>query len=54
MESFAEIDDIIKLTFLSEENLKLNDFIKIIETKKSDVFLQILCFLYYSKPPIKI
>ena len=54
MESFEEIDEIIKLTFLSEENLKLNDFIKIIETKKSDVFLQILCFLYYSKPPIKI
>ena len=50
MESFDEIDEIIKLTFLSEENLKLNDFIKIIETKKSDVFLQVLCFLYYSKP----
>jgi Ca2+-binding EF-hand superfamily protein len=50
MESFDEIDEIIKLTFSSDENLKLNEFIKIIETKKSDVFLQILCFLYYSKP----
>jgi Ca2+-binding EF-hand superfamily protein len=50
MESFDEIEEIIKLTFSSEENLKLNEFIKIIETKKSDVFLQVLCFLYYSKP----
>merc|ERR1712032_393439 len=49
MASFAEIEEIIKNTFLSE-TLKLNDFIKITETKRSDVFLQILCFLYFSRP----
>jgi len=50
MESFEEIDQIIKSTFLNAENLNFDDFKKIIETKKSDIFLQLLCFLYYSKP----
>jgi Ca2+-binding EF-hand superfamily protein len=50
IESFEEIDEIIRLTFVNLENLKLEEFKKIIETKKSDIFLQMLCFLYYSKP----
>lgn len=50
MESLEEIDEIIKLTFANSDNLKFEEFKKIIETKKSDVFLQLLCFFYFSKP----
>lgn len=50
MESLEEIDDIIKGTFGNLNALKFEEFSKIIETKKSDIFLQILCFLYHSKP----
>ena len=50
MESFEEIDQIIKQTFSISDNLKFEEFKTIIETKKSDIFLQLLCFLYFSKP----
>lgn len=50
MESLEEIDDIIKATFVNLYTLTMPEFVNIIETKKSDIFLQILCFLYYSKP----
>lgn len=50
MESFEEIDQIIKHTFANSDKLKFEDFKTIIETKKSDIFLQLLCFLYFSKP----
>jgi len=50
MESLEEIEQIIKITFSNCDNLKLYEFTNIIETKKSDIFLQLLCFLYFSKP----
>jgi len=50
MESFEELEEIIKITFPNSDELKLEEFTKIIETKKSDIYLQLLCFLYFSKP----
>jgi hypothetical protein len=50
MDSLEEIDEILALTFSTKNTLKLFDFIKVIEQKKSDVFLQLLCFLYNKKP----
>ena len=44
-----DIDNLINKTF-KNDNIKLNDFILILEKNKSDVFLQILCFFYSKKP----
>ena len=50
MQSLSEIDEILENTF--ENNKKLNEaeFSKVIQNKKSDIYLQILCFLYQKKP----
>lgn len=50
LESLSEIDDILKITFGKSETLKLDKFIKNTETKKSDIYLQLICFLYHTKP----
>ena len=50
MESLDEIDEIVTTTFGSKNELRLDEFIQTIEHRKSDVFLQILCFLYIKKP----
>jgi hypothetical protein len=50
MESLDEIDELVSITFGNKNELRLDEFIHIIENKKSDVFLQILCFLYIQKP----
>jgi tRNA A-37 threonylcarbamoyl transferase component Bud32/Ca2+-binding EF-hand superfamily protein len=51
MQSLNEIDEILSYTFLNEkETMKVNEFIKVTECKKSDVYLQLLCFLYQKKP----
>jgi Ca2+-binding EF-hand superfamily protein len=51
MESLEEINEVLKHTFHNDkETMKLDEFIKAIEYKKSDVFLQLLCFLLQKKP----
>lgn len=50
MDSFEEIDEIIKETFSERETLRFDAFKKSIESKKSDIYLQIICFLYQRKP----
>ncbi len=50
MESLDEIDEIIKETFGSNDFLRLHEYLKVLETKKSDIYLQLLCFLYQKKP----
>ena len=50
MESLSEIDSIVNQTFSSIEKLTVVTFTKIIEERKSDVYLQILCYLYQNKP----
>jgi len=51
MASLEEIDEILNATF-GEKNdkLDLKQFINTVENKKSDVFLQLICFLYLNKP----
>ena len=49
IKKLKDIDNLINKTF-KNDNIKLNDFILILEKNKSDVFLQILCFFYSKKP----
>ncbi len=50
MKSLDEIDEILKSTFEGKKGLKIDEFSEIIQNRKSDVYLQILCFLYQKKP----
>ena len=50
MESLEEIQEIISFTFDNKKTLNLEEFKEVIVKKKSDVFLQIICFLYQKKP----
>ena len=50
MESLEEIQEIISFTFDNKKTLNLDEFKEVIVKKKSDVFLQIICFLYQKKP----
>ena len=50
MESLEEIQQIINLTFDNKKRLNLEEFKDIVTKRKSDVFLQIICFLYQKKP----
>ena len=50
MQSLNEIDEILEKTFGKKHHIKQDEFEKIIESRQSDVYLQILCFLYQKKP----
>ena len=50
MESQSEIDDILNSTFERKVLLNIEEFRGVVENRKSDVYLQILCFLYQKKP----
>ena len=50
MESLEEIQQIINFTFDNKKILNLEEFKDIVTKRKSDVFLQIICFLYQKKP----
>lgn len=50
MDSLDEIDEIISVTFGNKDKLKYNELKKAIETKKSDIYTQLLCFLYQRRP----
>lgn len=50
MDSLEEIDEILQSTFGNKDQLKEDEFIYIVENKKSDVYLQLLCFFYQKKP----
>ena len=50
MESQSEIDDILNSTFERKDFLNIEEFRGVVENRKSDVYLQILCFLYQKKP----
>ena len=49
MNKLNDIDNLINKTF-KKDNIELNYFILILKKNKSDIFLQILCFLYSKKP----
>lgn len=50
MKSLADIDAILKDTFEDSDTMSLETFIKVVEGKKSDVYLQMLLYLYNKKP----
>ena len=51
MKSLEEIDDIVSKTFKKYENkMNFEQFKDTVQNKKSDVLMQIICFLYLEKP----
>ena len=50
MESLKEIDEILKNTFVNKKTLTYLEFANLIENKNSDIFFQLLFFLYENKP----
>ena len=50
MQSLEEINEIISATFGKSKKLNLEEFKKMVEKHKSDIFIQIICFLYQKKP----
>ena len=51
MKSLEEIDDIVSKTFKKYEGkMNFEQFKDTVQNKKSDVLLQIICFLYQEKP----
>ena len=50
MESLEEINEIINSTFGKSKKLNLEEFQNTVENQKSDIFIQIICFLYQKKP----
>jgi hypothetical protein len=50
LECLDEIEEIIKETFGNSQNLDYSDFVNHIQNKKSDVYVQLLCFIYVFKP----
>ena len=49
MKRLNEINELINKTF-KKNSMNLNEFINCLKKNKSDVYLQILCFLYSKKP----
>ena len=50
MQSLEEINEIINATFGKSKKLNLEEFKNTVEKHKSDIFIQIICFLYQKKP----
>ena len=51
MKSLEEIDELLNITFDKFENeMNFEQYIDIIQNEKSDVYLQIILFLYQKKP----
>ena len=50
MQSLEEIGEIIDSTFGKMKKLNLDEFKSIVEKQKSDIFIQLICFLYQKKP----
>ena len=50
MQSLEEIGEIIDSTFGKKKQLNLDEFKSIVEKHKSDIFIQLICFLYQKKP----
>ena len=51
MESLEELDEILNLTFPSSKNqINYLEFKNIVENVKSDIYVELLCYLYFKKP----
>jgi hypothetical protein len=49
MKKMKEINDLVNKTF-KKNDINMNEFINCLKKNKSDIYLQILCFLYNYKP----
>ena len=49
MKKMNEINDLVNKTF-KKNNINMNEFIDCLKKIKSDIYLEILCFLYNKKP----
>ena len=49
MKKMKEINDLVNKTF-KKKDINMNEFINCLKKNKSDIYLQILCFLYNYKP----
>lgn len=49
LESHDEIQEIVEATFLQKDELNFVEYLKVIESTKSDSFVQLLCYLYEKK-----
>lgn len=51
IESLEELDETLTQTFGKDiESMNFEQYLKTIETHKSDIYIQLLCFLYFKKP----
>ena len=50
MESLTELDEILDLYFKGSKTLTFDKFIEHVTKTKSDIYLQLLCFIYENKP----
>ena len=50
MQSLEEIGKIIDSTFGKMKKLNFDEFKSVVENHKSDIFIQLICFLYQKKP----
>ncbi len=51
LESLEELDEILLETFgKGNDSLDFEQYLEKIETTKSDIYIQLLCFFYYKKP----
>ena len=50
MQSLNEIDDLLNIYFGNSEQIAYESFLKTVQTVKSDLYLQLLCFMYENKP----
>ena len=50
MESLAEIGEIINSTFGKNKKLNFEEFKNVVEKHESNIFIQIICFIYQKKP----
>jgi glucan-binding YG repeat protein len=50
MEGLHDIDSIIKDTFVHHDLLDFNEFLSVTQNKKSDIYVQLLCFIYDHRP----
>lgn len=50
MESLTELDEILDIYFKEKKTINFKEFLDTVKNKKSDLYLQLLCFIYDEKP----
>jgi Ca2+-binding EF-hand superfamily protein len=50
METLDELEEIVNASFSKADGIDFKAFLKVVENIKSDIYIQLLCFLYQNKP----